>query len=427
MVMMLPSLSLAASSAACFPPDAGAGEALSGAALLTWRRRLLEMGGHRSDLDWLLDLAGGLRWSVLQRLRLEPHTEIQLLRSRQELEAIWCRHLQKAEPLQYLVGICPWRDLELRVAPGVLIPRQESELLVDLALTSLSAECRGIELAPCLADGKTDPGAPAGEDRPGGLTGSDGLHSFSPAETRQAATASSDGHDWHRTAETRQASTAGRDGHPGALDRDRPVAIPVPHGEVAMAAQAAQPSGLSAGEPEASGLLWADLGTGSGCLALALARALPGARGLAVDCSEQALAQAAHNLHRYGLEARVRLCHGDWWEALEPWWGQLDLVVANPPYIPSAVIEGLDPVVRDHEPRLALDGGGDGLEAIRAIAAGARRALAPGGVLLLEHHHDQSAAVLALLAQADLVAVSAHRDLEGTKRFARAFRSRHHG
>ena len=422
--MVLPSLSLAASSAACCPPDAGAGEALSGADLLTWRRRLLELGGHRSDLDWLLDLAGGLRWSVLQRLRLEPHTEIQLLLSRQELEAIWCRHLQKAEPLQYLVGICPWRDLELRVAPGVLIPRQESELLVDLALTSLSAECRGIELAPCLADGEIDPGASAGEDRPGGLTGSDGLHSFSPADTWQAGSASRNGHDWIRTSEISQASTAGRDRHPGALDRDRPSALLAPHGE---AAQTAQPSGLSAGLPEPSGLLWADLGTGSGCLALALARALPGARGLAADRSEQALAQAAHNLHRYGLEERVRLCCGDWWEALEPWWGQLDLVVANPPYIPSAVIEGLDPVVRDHEPRLALDGGGDGLEAIRAIAAGARRALAPGGVLLLEHHHDQSAAVLALLAQAGLVAVSAHRDLEGTERFARASRSRHHG
>jgi methylase of polypeptide subunit release factors len=424
MTMVLPSLSLAASSAACCPPDAGAGEALSGADLLTWRRRLLELGGHRSDLDWLLDLAGGLRWSVLQRLRLEPHTEIQLLLSRQELEAIWCRHLQKAEPLQYLVGICPWRDLELRVAPGVLIPRQESELLVDLALTSLSAECRGIELAPCLADGEIDPGASAGEDRPGGLTGSDSLHSFSPADTWQAGSASRNGHDWIRTSEISQASTAGRDRHPGALDRDRPSALLAPHGE---AAQTAQPSGLSAGLPEPSGLLWADLGTGSGCLALALARALPGARGLAADRSEQALAQAAHNLHRYGLEERVRLCCGDWWEALEPWWGQLDLVVANPPYIPSAVIEGLDPVVRDHEPRLALDGGGDGLEAIRAIAAGARRALAPGGVLLLEHHHDQSAAVLALLAQAGLVAVSAHRDLEGTERFARASRSRHHG
>lgn len=174
-------------------------------------------------------------------------------------------------------------------------------------------------------------------------------------------------------------------------------------------------------------MLWADLGTGSGCVALALARALPGARGLAVDRSEQALAQAAHNLTRYGLEKRVNLRQGDWWRGLEPWWGQIDLVVANPPYIPSALIPGLDSVVRDHEPGLALDGGIDGLEAIRAIAAGARRALAPGGVLLLEHHHDQSPAVLELLAQVGLEAVSAHPDLQGTLRFARAHRSRQHG
>jgi len=78
----------------------------------------------------------------------------------------------------------------------------------------------------------------------------------------------------------------------------------------------------------------------------------------------------------------------------------------------------LEPTVRDHEPALALDGGGDGLEAIRAIAAGASAHLAPGGWLLLEHHHDQNEAVLALLNGAGLEQVSPHRDLEGIWRFA---------
>jgi len=336
--MMLPATTLATATAAGPSPDhePGTGVELSGTALLAWRRRLLDHGGRSSDLDWLLDLAGGLRWSALQRLRLDPDASIRLQRSLETLEAIWARHRQTAEPLQYLVGLCPWRDMELTVAPGVLIPRQETDLLVDLALSSLPPE-----LFAKLQSG--------------------------------------------------------------------PVGV------------------APTGDPEPTPLLWADLGTGSGCVALALGRALPRARGLAVDCSDLALAQARHNLIRFELEGVVTLIEGNWWAGLEPWWGQLDLVVANPPYIPSAVIAGLDPVVRDHEPWLALDGGVDGLEAIRAISAGATRALAPGGVLLLEHHHDQSAAVLDLLHQAGLVSASAHADLEGTLRFARAFRSRADG
>ena len=338
---------LTAGSGAWLAPESGPGETLAGMELLAWRRGLLAQGGRSSDLDWLLDLAGGLRWSALQRLRVDPGITISLERSRQQLAAIWCRHLQTAEPLQYLVGLCPWRDVELRVAPGVLIPRQETEFLVDLALASLPAELVA----------KLQRGRPAAGD-----LGSAG------------------------------------------------------HGGSAVAGELAAPT-----------CLWADLGTGSGCVALALARALPLARGLAVDCSVQALAQAAANLARFDLEGTVSLRPGDWWCGLEPWWGQLDLVVANPPYIPTALIAGLDPVVRDHEPLLALDGGADGLTAIRTIVAGARRALVPGGVLLLEHHHDQSAAVLELLAQAGLEAASAHADLEGTLRFARAYRSRSDG
>lgn len=338
--------SWAGGSGAWPPPNPGAAENLSGQMLLAWRRQLLAQGGDPADFDWLLDLAGGVRWPVLQRLRLDPSCSIRLERSRQELEAIWRRHRQTAEPLQYLVGLCPWRDVELRVAPGVLIPRQETECLVDLALASLPA-------------------------------------AFLASASSKA---------------------------PPVLS-------------VASSAHGGSDASPAADQPRVEELLWADLGTGSGCLALALARALPLTRGLAVDRCDKALVQAAQNLSRFGLQARVSLHQGDWWGGLEPWWGQLHLVVANPPYIPTALIAGLDPVVRDHEPWLALNGGADGLEAIRVIAAGARRALAPGGVLLLEHHHDQSAAVLALLQQAGLQATSAHPDLEGTLRFARAYRS----
>ena len=95
-------------------------------------------------------------------------------------------------------------------------------------------------------------------------------------------------------------------------------------------------------------------------------------------------------------------------------------MISNPPYIPSAVVHGLEAVVRDHEPHLALSGGEDGLDAIRAVLDGASTGLAPGGWLLLEHHHDQSGLVLQLMRDAGLVEVNAAADLEGTLRFALA-------
>ncbi|MEB3331476.1 MAG: peptide chain release factor N(5)-glutamine methyltransferase [Synechococcaceae cyanobacterium] len=182
---------------------------------------------------------------------------------------------------------------------------------------------------------------------------------------------------------------------------------------------------LAPAPPAERPLRWADLGTGSGCLAIALESNLDGAQGLAVDRCAAALAQAAVNLS--ALAPAVGLRQGDWWQAIEPWWGQLDLVVSNPPYIPTTLLDELDPEVRDHEPRLALDGGADGLEAIRTLISGARQGLAPGGVLVLEHHHDQSDAVLQLLAAAGLDTIQAHRDLEGVLRFASGSRHRDDG
>jgi release factor glutamine methyltransferase len=141
-----------------------------------------------------------------------------------------------------------------------------------------------------------------------------------------------------------------------------------------------------------------------------------------VDLSAAALLQARINLQAQGLLERVGLIQGSWWQPLVDQWGRVDLVVANPPYIPSRVWEQLEPVVREHEPELALNGGEDGLDAIRAIAKDANQALAPGGWLILEHHHDQSTAVMALLQAAGLDHVQAHPDLEGHARFASARR-----
>ena len=107
---------------------------LAGNDLLAWRRRQLRRGGRSVDLDWLLDLGGGVSWSELQRLLIDSQGRIAINQSLEELEKLWLLHLEQSMPLQHLVGVCPWRDLLLEVSSAALIPRQETELLVDLAL-----------------------------------------------------------------------------------------------------------------------------------------------------------------------------------------------------------------------------------------------------------------------------------------------------
>ena len=155
----------------------------------------------------------------------------------------------------------------------------------------------------------------------------------------------------------------------------------------------------------------ADLGTGSGAIALALKSQRPQAEIWAVDASADALAVARANALRLGLP--VQFAQGDW---LEPLAGQgFDLIASNPPYIPSA-----DPhlAALTHEPLSALASGGDGLDDIRLIIEQAPAHLKPGGWLLLEHGWDQSEAVQALLSQAGFDEVQSRADLAGIARCA---------
>jgi len=289
--------------------DVSSPQTVSAEAVLAWRRDQLALGGRSVDLDWLLDLGAGLRWSQLQRLLIDRTGSVVLTRSLDELAQFWRQHLEQEVPLQYLIGICPWRDVLLEVSPAALIPRQETEVLVDLAL-----EC----------------------------------FSSSPP-TR-----------------------------------------------------------------------WIDLGTGSGAIAVSFSRAWPEAEGHAVDCSVDALGLAQRNLDRLTDRGRCQLHEGNWWEALPATGLSFDLVVSNPPYIPSALVGDLDGVVRRHEPHLALSGGRDGLNCLRDIIDGATAFLSPGGWLLLEHHHDQSEAVLSLMTNSGLCHPRAGLDLSGIKRFALA-------
>jgi len=142
-----------------------------------------------------------------------------------------------------------------------------------------------------------------------------------------------------------------------------------------------------------------ELGTGSGCLAISLAKLLPGARVVATDISPGALAVAGRNVARHGVGARFRLERGDLFEPVaELAEGQpFDLIVSNPPYIPTQNIAGMGRHVAEHEPHLALDGGADGLDPHKRMLGSAADYLAPGGRMFLEHewYHGAKARALA--------------------------------
>jgi release factor glutamine methyltransferase len=161
--------------------------------------------------------------------------------------------------------------------------------------------------------------------------------------------------------------------------------------------------------PEAASINVLDLGVGSGAILLAILAERPGAKGLGVDISVEALAVARENAANLDLNTRCALLRGDWTAGLAD--ENFDLVVANPPYIPSADIETLEPEVRDHEPRLALDGGADGLDAYRLLAPEILRVLKPGGVFAVEIGYDQSKAVEALFRDAGGFNVTTVKDL----------------
>ena len=280
--------------------------------ILQWRIQQLKKGGRKEDLDWLLDLGGGLRWSDLQNLYLDDSKSCHLSKTLDELSSIWRLHLDEKIPLQYLLKICPWRDFEVLVTPAVMIPRQDTELLIDIALEKIKNSREGI---------------------------------------------------------------------------------------------------------------WADLGSGSGVLAIALARSLANWEGHVVDINKESLSIAQSNLQSLVSDAKYTLHLGKWWEPLKPWWGNLNLVVSNPPYIPSSILSKLDPFVYLNEPHLALSGGFDGLDCLREIIAGSIDGLSNGGCLILEHHYDQSEEVLNLMKGTGLVDINFERDLQGVKRFAIGFKN----
>ena len=193
-----------------------------------------------------------------------------------------------------------------------------------------------------------------------------------------------------------------RDFYGRSFQVTRDVLDPRPDTETLVAA--------ALGEPFARVL---DLGTGSGAILISLLAEAPQARGLGVDISPAALQIARANAERLGVALRAQFALSDWFSAVT---GRFDLIVANPPYIADAEIGGLDPEVRDWEPRAALCPGGDGLAPYRVIAGRVAGHLEPGGRLLVEIGAGQGPAVAALWQGAGLRDIVVLPDLDGRDR-----------
>jgi release factor glutamine methyltransferase len=189
---------------------------------------------------------------------------------------------------------------------------------------------------------------------------------------------------------------------------DRRVLVPRPETEllVECAAEFLEDGGRAA-----------DMGTGSGCVIVALAKEVEGDGWLAVDISDEALQVAEGNVRRHGLAGRITLRRSDLFSAVGERDGLFDVIVSNPPYIRSGEMDALQREVREHEPRQALDGGRDGLDVVRKVIAGAPAHLRAGGHLLLEVGDGQAEEVMACAAaEGGFKEISCRGDLAGTMR-----------
>uniref|UniRef100_A0ACD6A0E5 Uncharacterized protein n=1 Tax=Avena sativa TaxID=4498 RepID=A0ACD6A0E5_AVESA len=244
-----------------------------------------------------------------------PPSHLLLRAPLDELEALWLAHVRDRRPFQYVVGNEHWGDLVVAVRDGVLIPRPETEAVLEMV---------------------------------GAVEGFEG--------------------GW-----------------------------------------------------------WADLGTGSGAIAVAVARMLgPSGRVFATDVSEVAVEVARLNVQRYDMQDKVEIRHGSWFEPLEDVKGKLMGVISNPPYIPTGDLPGLQPEVGWHEPKLALDGGKDGLDHLLHLCEGLSSALKPGGFFVFETNGNKQSDFLVEFIStkwsSSFCNVEAVLDFADIKRFVRGYR-----
>jgi len=280
---------------------------ISAEEFLFWKKKQLSKGGDQHSFAVLLDCIGGISPSDLSLMSINPLRNLHLKKNLEFLESIWNEHLLNSCPIQYLCGITFWRDLKLKVSKKVLIPRPETELIVDIVCNLF--------------------------------------------------------------------------------------------------------------RKKSEKLFFAELGTGSGAISIALALAYPFSEGVATDIDQDALEIASKNYINSSKQSNLKFYCGDWWSPLESFKGKLDLAISNPPYIPKDTYEKLPKEVKNFEPKVALLGGEDGLKHIREIIQKAPLFLKNKGWLILENHFDQGEKVKNLLIKNKFKSVEIVDDFSGIGRF----------
>ncbi|WP_373479602.1 peptide chain release factor N(5)-glutamine methyltransferase [Geminocystis sp.] len=290
---------------------------ISSEVLLNWyqqaKKKLIIEDISLFELEYLLTELTELTSLDLRLNYSSQKTYINSKISLAELQNLWYLRVKKRCPIQYLIGECHWRNFTLKVTPDVLIPRPETELMIDLALQ------------------------------------------------------------------------------------------------------------LTLKYPPLQSANWLDLGTGSGAIAIGLADVLPLATIYAVDKSEKALKIAQENTINLGYKSRIKFYHGSWFNPINELKNSFSVIISNPPYIPSKMVLELQPEVVNYEPKIALDGGEDGLNEIRYLIKNAPHFLKNNSFLLLEIMANQDDIVKDLLTKnGSYTNINTYKDLEGIDRFVMA-------
>ncbi|MEG0504315.1 MAG: HemK/PrmC family methyltransferase [Raoultibacter sp.] len=333
-------------------------------AALDWTVGYLERKGDenpRLSAQWLLSEA-----TNLSRIELYAHFDQPLSVEERDVLRGFVTRRGNGEPLQYITGEVGFRHITVKVRPGVLIPRPETEVLVSEGLATLPAPPKRV----------------AAE--------SEAVAQDSEASLEDEA------RDLLGTGEM----------EPEAGGADDPEAA------------------LVDGVAERVQYLVADLCTGTGCIACSIAYEHPETRVIATDLAPEAVVLAQENARLLGVEDRVEVIACDLGSGIDPaCMGSFDLVISNPPYIPTEVLADIPHEVSDFEPNLALDGGADGLDLFRPIATWARKALASDGALVVELHETCLDAAAAIARAEGFMTTKITEDLAGRPRvlIARGF------
>lgn len=321
----------------------------------------------RLSAQWLLSEACGL-----SRTQLFVNFDRPLSEDERGVLRDYVRRRGAGEPLQYITGEVAFRHINVKVRPGVLIPRPETEVLVSEVLAALPT--------PGPRDVAWNPEA-AEQERE------------AVAAVKKALEEAGESVPLLENTESNETEE-----------------------DVAVGGDLGRPSSAGMDETRKS-LLVADLCTGSGCIACSLAYEHPDVRVIATDVAPEAVALAKENAEALGLADRVAVLQCSLGSGIgEKRMGTFDAVVSNPPYVPTAVMADIPREVADFEPALALDGGADGLDLFRPLAQWAARALKPGGVLACELYEGHMDAARAVAEQAGFVDVHIVDDLTGRPR-----------